>query len=294
MKILAILFLSFTSILFPQELNCKVNVNLESIPIAARERLSNFSQVIEDYMNKTNFTGSDWQGGKIQCAMTIVILSVSNEVNYTAQAIVSSQRPIYKSTDNSLMLTINDNEWAFNYEEGQALYANQSTFDPLTSFLDFYANIIIGFDMDSWESLGGSPYFSNAFNIVNLGANSNFSNGWTKNSNSYSRRGLVEDLLNEKYRHFREAIYDYYYGIDIYAQNPEIGREKIVKLINVLEDLGTKSNLTGVFIKVFFDAKNGEIIEHLKEYPDKEIFVKLRRIDPAHTSKYNEILDSRN
>lgn len=294
MKFLVTLFLCFTSILFSQELNCKVNINLESIPIAARERLSNFSQVVEDYMNKTNFTGSDWEGGKIQCAMTIVILGVSNDINYTAQAIVSSQRPVYKSTDNSLMLTINDNAWAFNYEEGQALYANQSTFDPLTSFLDFYANVIIGFDMDSWESLGGSPYFSNAFNIVNLGANSNFSNGWTKNSNSYSRRGLVEDLLNEKYRHFREAIYDYYYGIDIYAQNPEAGREKIVKLIHTLEELRSKSSLTGVLIKVFFDAKNGEIIQHLKDYPDKEIFVTLRKIDPAHTSKYNEILDSRN
>lgn len=292
MKTFIILLFGLSSLIFPQELNCRVTLNTESIPIAEREKLRNFTQTIEDYMNKTKFSSKEWQGKKIDCAMSVFILSASNEINYSAQVVVTSQRPIYKSNNNSLMLSINDNAWGFTYEEGQALYPNQTVFDPLTSFLDYYANIIIGFDMDSWEELGGTPFFSKAYDIVNLGASSRFSNGWMKSSSSYSRRGLVEDLLNEKFRPFRESLYDYYYGLDTYSQNPEAAMEDILKPINTLEQLQTKMDLNTVLIRVFFDAKSGEIIERLKNHPDKqEIFTTLRKIDPAHTAKYNDHLD---
>ena len=145
--------------------------------------------------------------------------------------------------------------------------------------------------MDTWNKLGGTPYFSKASDIVSLGAMSSFSNGWTKNSNSYSRRGLVDDLLNDKFRSFRESIYDYYYGIDIYSMNKAEGQKRIVKLVNILQDLRAKMDLNTVLTKVFFDAKAGEIVDRLKTYPDKEkIFAELKKIDPAHAAKYDENL----
>ncbi len=292
MKSLILFLICFSSLTFPQELNCKVTLNTESISISARDKLQNFGQVIEDYMNKTHFTDS-WEGGKINCSMSIFVLSASNDVNYSAQVVITSLRPIYKSKDNSLVLSINDNSWSFSYDQGQALYQNQSVFDPITGFLDFYANVIIGFDMDTWDKLGGTPYFSRASDIINLGTTSSFSNGWTKTGNSYSRRGLMDDLLNDKFRSFRESIYDYYYGIDIYSMNPKAGQEDIVKLVKVLENLRTKMDLNTTLTKVFFDAKAGEIIDRLKTYPDKqEIFTALKKIDPAHAAKYEEQLTS--
>lgn len=293
MKTLIILLLSFYSITFSQELNCKVTVNFENLPVVNRELLTGFGAMIEDYMNKTKFTNLTWEGEKIQTTMNIFFTNASSEINYTAQVFIGSQRPIYKSYKNSSMLNILDEQWSFQYERGQALYSNQSTFEPISSFLDYYANIIIGYDLDSWEELGGSPYFAKAYDIVNLGAASSFSPGWQLKggSFSYNRRGLVEDLTNEKFRPFREAFYDYHYGIDIYEQSKEKGQEEIVSFIETLDEMKTRISLNSVLINVFFNAKHGEIVDRLKDYPDKTIFRTLAKIDPSHASKYDEVMN---
>ncbi len=292
MKYLFALFLAASSILFAQELNCTVTVNLQSIPTSTRDNLAGFQSAVESYMNQTKFTDG-WEGNKINCAFTILFLSASNNVHYTAQIIVSSQREIYKSTNSSLMLTINDNNWSFIYEKNQSLIADFSNFDPLTSLLNYYAYVIIGYDMDSWNEFGGTDYYSKAYDIVNLGASGKNSTGWEKNSNSYSRRGLVDDLLNDKFRPFREAFYQYHYGIDYYEQNKANGQKYIVKAINILDALRSKIDLSSVIIKVFFDAKSGEIIERLKDYPNKnEVFKALKKIDPAHSAKYEAAMSS--
>ena len=293
MKTLFVILFLIPTLIFPQELNCTVNLSTGNIPISARDKLKDFAQKVQDYMNKTQFTNDPayQNGAKIDCSMNIFVISASNDINYTAQVVVTSLRPIYKSQDNSLVLSINDNAWSFNYDPSQGFYRNQTVFDPITGFLDFYAYIIIGFDLDTWNKLGGSAYFSKASDIVSLGAVSSFSNGWTKGSGSYSRRGLVDDLLNDKFRPFRESIYDYYYGIDVYSLNKQEGQNDIVKLVNVLKDLRTKMDLNTVLIKVFFDAKAGEIIDKLKTYSQKqEIFTALKKIDPSHAGKYDEAL----
>jgi hypothetical protein len=292
MKFLITLLFAISSLLYSQELNCTVTVNSESLPVESRDLLADFSNSIETYINQTRFTDQNWDFPKINCAFSIFVTSASDETHYQAQIVVTSQREIYKSNNKSLMLSINDGQWSFEYVKGQPLYSRQSVFEPITGLLNYYAYVIIGFDADSWNELGGTPYFTKAYDIVNLGANSNFKTGWDRNSSSYSRRGLVEDLLNEKYRPFREAIYDYYYGIDIYEKNKAEGQKEIVKLVNTLVNLKNKVDLTGVFVKVFFDAKYGELIDRLKSYPDKSVFENLKKIDPAHLAKYDEALSN--
>jgi hypothetical protein len=288
MKSLVFFILLISTAAQSQELNCKVTINFESIPVVNRELLSDFAQTIEDYLNKTRFTDK-WEGDKIECAFNIFFVGASSDINYSAQAVITSQRPIYNSPKNSLMLSINDGQWSFVYEKNQTLYPTQTVFEPLTSFLDYYAYIIIGFDMDSYDELAGNSFFTKAFDIVNLGANSGSRTGWEKTSSSYSRRGLVEDILNEKYRPFREAYFNYHYnGLDIFSDKKALAIKNIIKLIDVLEVLRTKVDINSVLLKTFFDAKSGEIIENLKTYPDKSVFKKLRKIDPSHGLKYDE------
>ena len=45
-------------------------------------------------------------------------------------------------------------------------------FDPFVSFLDYYAFLIIGIDMDSYAPLGGTEYFTQASDIAMFGSNS--------------------------------------------------------------------------------------------------------------------------
>lgn len=289
MKTLVII-LSFNLTILAQELNCRVDVNFESLPVNNRELLADFAGVIESYMNTTRFTSIDW-GQKIDCSLSIFFTAASSDVDYTAQIVVVSQRPIYQSTNNSPVLTVNDGQWQFKYERGQALYSNQATFDPLTSFLDFYAMVIIGMDEDTWEQLGGTPYFKRAQDIVNLGANSRSSLGWQSSSSVYNRWGLVYDILSETYAAFRNSIFDYYYGIDIFSQNQPLAQQKIASLVDVLWNMYQKAgSINSVFVRTFFDAKSGEIIDRMRDYPDNEIFAKLKKIDPPHSAKYDALV----
>ena len=291
MKTVFLILVLISPYLYSQELNCNVIVNFQNVPVNNRELLVDFKDVVENYMNTTRFTDLNWDGDKIDCSANIFFTSAGSDVSYSAQIVVVSQRPVYQSTRNSALLTLNDAEWSFNYEVGQSMYANLDAFDPLTSLLDYYALIIIGFDMDTWEEFGGTPYFKKAFDIVNLASTSNNKTGWQPSNKLYSRWGLVSDALNEKYASFRSAIFDYHYGIDIFAQNKAVGQAKIVELIDVLYDLSERLGITkSVFIQTFFNAKFGEITDHLKGYPDKRIFTKLKKVDPSHAGRYD--LDS--
>ncbi len=49
-------------------------------------------------------------------------------------------------------------------------------------------------------------------------------------------------------------------------------------------------SITSVYVRTFFDAKFGEIVDLLKFYPDSEIFSKLKKIDPPHTAKYDAVM----
>ncbi|MEE9448649.1 MAG: DUF4835 family protein [Ignavibacteriaceae bacterium] len=282
-----IIFLALSAAGLAQELNCRVEVNFESLPANNRELLADFADVIETYINATRFTTENWDGAKIDCSLTIFFVSAAGDVDYTAQIVVISQRPVYQSTRNSPMLTVNDGAWSFRYERGQALYSGQSTFDGLTSFLEFYAMIIIGFDTDTFGEYGGTKYFQRAQDIVNLGATSGFSNGWLSSSSSYNRWGLVNDLLAEKYSKFRSTVFDYHYGIDIYQQNKILGQQKMVSLIDNLYNMWeVEGGLKSVLLTTFFDAKHGEIMDLLRDYKDLTIFEKLKKIDPPHAAKY--------
>lgn len=291
MKYLVFLFLLYSNILLAQELNCKVIINVDNLPANNREILIDFASVIESYMNTTQFTDQAWDGQRIDCSLNIFFTSSSGDNDYSAQVVVVSTRPIYKSDRQSPMLTINDPTWSFRYVKNQALYPNQSTFDPISSFLDYYANIIIGFDWDTWADLGGTPYYKKAFDIVNLGANSGNSKGWERSNANFSRWGLCEDLLNDKYRAFREAFFVYHYGVDEYQVNKKSAQDKIVDLINVLTNMKNKMDINSVLMRLFFDAKNGELVQLLKGYPDPSVFEKLKKIDPPHAGKYNDLLE---
>ena len=286
--VLFLLFLSYTT--FAQELNCRVEVNFQNLPVNNRELLVDFAGIIENYMNTTRYTNEDF-AQRIDCSMSIFFTGASSDIDYSAQIVVVSQRPIYKSTKNSPILTVNDGQWQFKYQKGQALYANQTSFDPLTSFLDYYALIIIGMDMDTFELSGGTVYFKRAQDIVNLGSNSGASLGWQSSSASYSRWGLVNDILSATYTFFRNSIFDYHYGIDIFSQNKQLGQPKIAGLVNVLWIMYEKiGNINSVFVRTFFDAKHGELIDYLRDYPDPELFSKLKKIDPPHSSKYDAVM----
>lgn len=277
---------------FSQELDAKVTINVEQLELPYRDKLNSFKNDIESYLNNTKFSGQPWDGNKIKCSFNIFFLSASNETNYTAQLVVTSQRNIYKAQRSSLMLNIMDNSWQFNYQKNQGLYFKQVDFDPLLSFLDYYAFIIIGFDMDSYYSLGGNDYFQKALDVTSKGANSATNKGWQYESTPYNRRALLDNIFNSNYLQFRQDYFNYHYnGLDIYnSPEKQTAIGNMVKLVKDLEAKKDQIDSRSVLLKVFFDAKAAEIVDYLKGIADKSVFTALKKIDPPHSSKYDEAL----
>lgn len=286
-KLIVLFFLSF-NILFSQELDATVNVNAEKLSIKYREILADFGPMVQTYLNTTKFSGSPWEYDRIKCSFNIFFNTGADESNYTAQVVVTSMRKVYKSEKFSPMLLVNDVNWAFVYEKNQTIYYDANLFNGLTSFLDFYAYVIIGLEQDSWEKGAGTPYFQKAFDVVNLAAGRR-ATGWEAGA-AYSKADFIQNILDDKYRAFRDATSEYHRGIDIFAKNKAKGQELIVKMIKVLEQMKSKIDIRSVYLKVFFDAKSGEIIEYLKDYPEKSIFKTLKSVDPPRLAKYDEIL----
>ncbi len=289
-KLLVVLLLVITySLSFGQELQATVQVNYEQLQTVYKENLVPFKAQIEEYLNNTKFTGDTWEWDKIQCNFNIFFTSANSETNYTAQVVINSSRPIEGSDNRSLMLSVMDGKWSFVYEKNQSMYFNPTYFDPLTSFLDFYAFLIIAMDSDSYEPFGGNFAFQEALKIAVLGSSSGYGESWSLKSDNYNKRGLVEDATSAAFQKIRQDYYDYHYnGLDVFNKDRNATYNSIVKIINDIAKVKKSLNRRSSYLTVFFDAKSGEIVSYLEDYEDRSIFRTLQKIDPAHTTKYLE------
>jgi hypothetical protein len=291
-KFLLILILFPALNIYSQELSATVIVNYEQLANQYQDRLINFDQQIQDYLNNTQFSGDNWEWQKIKCSFNIFFTGASGETNYNAQMVVTSQRPIEGQQRSSLMFSVMDNTWKFEYERNQSMYFDETIYDPLTSFLDYYAFVIIGLDSDSYEVQAGTPFYEKALNIAVNGGASAYADAWQSKSAAYSKRNLIDDLLSANYSKFREDYTDYHYnGLDLYYQNKQKTYDSLIKMVFGIRDLKEKINKRSVLLNVFFDAKHGELIDYLKEQEDKSIFNVLQKIDVGHTSKYLEAME---
>lgn len=291
-KVVILLLIVFSGFNIAQELNATVTVNYDQLSTTAKEKLETFGRDVQDYLNNNKFAGDNgWEGEPIDCNFSIFFTS-GGDNSYGAQVVVTSQRPVYNSEKNSLMLLVQDGNWSFNYEQNQSFYFNPHEFDPLLSFFDYYAFTILGLDMDSYVPQGGTEFFTRASDIAILGSNSAYSSGWALETSSYNKRGLVEDLLRANFQKFRVDYYDYHYnGLDIMNEDREEAVFSIVKLVQNLDGIYDKISRMNILMRVFFDTKHKEIFNYLKDYPDKSILKILKRIDPSHISVYDQGLE---
>jgi len=187
-------------------------------------------------------------------------------------------RPVYNSTYKTPILSFNDENINFNYEEYQPLVYNENNFDSnLVSLLTFYAYTILGFEADTFAYKGGEEFFKSAETVLNM-AQQGGGVGWKQIDGNYTRYQLNENVLSPVYESFRMALYDYHLnGLDVMVDNKERGKQAIGEAIIGLEKIyDTRPNT--FLIRVFMDTKSDEIVDVFSDGP---------RID---TSKLREVL----
>lgn len=297
---LKFLFLFASGVLFffaetsdAQEFNCDVNLNTRQISGSAYEYITELERDIESYINENRWTDDRYEEHeRIRCQIQIVLTSADDQFNYTAEAFFSVRRPIYNTVQESSAIVLSDNNWAFSYPRNKNLVFDELQFDDLTSFIDFYAYIILGYDYDSFSRLGGSRYFSKAQDIFELGRNSS-AQGWGRSIGAQrNRNGLISDLQNPNYQPLREAFYRYHrFGLDQFTLNSRAAIEEVVEVIRTLEETKRRTSNNYLF-DIFFDTKYNEIVALLRSADVQtrlEAYNLLREADPSHSSAYERL-----
>jgi hypothetical protein len=263
----------------------------------AVDRLSNFKADVLNYLTRTKFTDevivNDVRGKpyKIRCTFSFIFSAATGFDSYQAQLAISVQRNIWKSENFTLLFRLKDETWDFNYVRGQSFYHDDLKFNNLTSFLDYYAYMVIGIDDDSWEYKLGSERYRKAMNLVNLAVSSTSSAGWSDyNISKASRNTYPTEMLNSRYDDFRKAFWMYHFsGIDSIKYNKRTALERIALSLEMIGKV-KKLEVRSFSIKTFFDTKYLEIATVLLDHYDRTIYRKLMEIDPDHTSTYAEYL----
>ena len=278
---------------FGQELNATVTVNAERMTDINPQIFKNLEKKLFEFLNTTKWTNKEYkQNEKIECNFFINV-SEFNANNVSATLQVQSSRPIFNSSYRSPVLNLNDKDFSFGFIEFEQLIYDQNSFNTnLTSVLAYYVNIIIGVDMDSYSSLGGTKYLEIAANIMNVAQPSGYK-GWSQSEgNNNNRYFLISDMLSNTFTPYRNAMYEYHLvGLDVMADDLKKGKENIAASIETLAQI-QKARPNALLTRTFFDAKTDEIVQVFTGGPiinNADLIDTLNRISPLNSSKWNQI-----
>lgn len=294
-RILIFLFfgLMIPGLVLAQEFNCDVSINDRQISGSSYDYVSELETDLENYINDYRWTNDRYQDHeRIRCSFQIVLTGVDENFNYTAEIALTVRRPIYNTNQESLGILFSDNNWRFYYPQNKNLVHDELQFDDLTSFVDFYIYMMLGYDYDTFSELGGNQYYGEAQSIFEIGQNSG-SQGWGRSIGAQRNRyGLINDITSPAYEGFRRAIYQYHrIGLDHFTTQPQEARNQVLQALELIQENKQLTNNNYLF-DIFFSAKYTEIVAIFRD-ADAEMRTRayniLRDVDPAHTSEYEKL-----
>ena len=290
-------FLLFIFNLNAQDIKCDVSVTSPQVQQTDKTIFTTMQKAINEFVKNRKWTPYNFKPEeRIECNMMINISERVSVNEFKGSIQIQARRPIYKTAYNSVLLNYVDKDFQFKYEENQPLQFEESTnILDLTSVLAYYINIILGVNFDSYSLYGGTQFYTSAQNIVNNAQNSTIP-GWKSFESQKNRYWLIENLTNPNYQSFRESLYQYYrLGMDVMYDNVQNGRQKVMESFESLKKVNNEK--PGLFLmNIYMFGKVDELVKIFTEAPqnEKEVAVKsLNEFDPANSSKYNAILNSK-
>lgn len=274
-----------------QELNCSVNLDISQLSGSDFDYLQDLERRIREYLNQRQWTEHRYRPEeRIDCTFQIFIERTVGIQEFTAQLVVAARRPIYDTAQTTPTFRVKD-QWTFEFSRGSSLLFEPNTFDPLTSVLDFYAYVILGYDYDTFSPLGGTPYFQEARRIADLAATANAS-GWESLGNDQTRTALITEILRPRMQRLREATFRYHLeGLDRFVANTEEARATILAQLEVLDAL-TQDVSRSYALDIFFGTKYEEFAAVFRDSRlGSEAYTILTTIDPSHSSTYNALVN---
>lgn len=295
-------FITYSSLLLfffklsSQQLNCEVVVNSNFINQTEKEIFINLERNIESFLNTNDWDNQSLKNfEKIDCTLIITVLSYSDSF-FNCNFEVKSFRPVYNTDYNTNIFLFKDNGVSFNYESNQYILRSDNRFESdLASILEFYANLIIGLDKDTFALNSGKSNFLNSKKILDFASSNSQSNMWSQNYNNgrINKYWLVENLVSPNYSTIKEIYYDYHRrGLDVLIEDKEDALQTISETIGKF-NLINRLRPNSIMQQMFFQSKNDEIISLYKNHNNesylKDLKKNLNRIAPFFSDKWSSI-----
>jgi hypothetical protein len=173
------IFLLIGSFSWAQFIEVNAELDLRRISEGDRQLFITLAEDIENYFLNTQFSATT-NDLEMIVDIRLVLESVSqggSQTTINAQAIFVNKQV---QPDGNLK-TLDQYFYAkgiqFPYSQGRKMFYT-TVFEPLASFLDYYAFMFIAAEMDTWEYMGGTSFFNRAIEISDLGKDSDWSTGW--------------------------------------------------------------------------------------------------------------------
>lgn len=300
MKKLLIIFVAAIGLITSiqaEELNCTVQINYDQVPSANAQNFQNLRQEITDLLNNTKWTNLTFaEQERIDCQVMIVCKSVSESGLYACEATIQASRPVYNTSYTTPLINVMDRNFSFTWNM-EPLNFQLNTFENnLPCLLAYYAYLILGYDADSYQRMGGTPYFQMCENIVTLCQTATMDDieqvGWRAFERNANRYSVTNNLMDEAFRPFRNFYYDYHrLGLDEMATNVDNGRARIFSGMDAIRD-ARKARMKSDILSIFLDTKADEIINIFQGGTTEEkesVYHLLTEVDPTRSNQYERI-----
>ncbi|GHU82413.1 DUF4835 domain-containing protein [Bacteroidia bacterium] len=255
------LSLLMASVAEAQEMNARITINSDKIQGTNKQVFTSLQNSLMEFVNNRKWTDANFSvNEKIDCTMTIIV-NEHTDNNFKTEIQVQARRPVYNSGYTTSTLNIQDRQLDFDYVEFSPLDYTANTLESnLTATIVYYIYLILGFDFDSFSPRGGTTFFQQAQQIVNLCQSQPGWNGWKAFDSNRNRHAIITAITENQGEGFRDMWYTYHRkGLDEMAANADRGRTTLLESLPALETLKS-ARPTSILLQMFSDAKLDEVV----------------------------------
>jgi hypothetical protein len=291
-KIISLFLLLFIyNLSFSQELLATVQINSQQLGGSNQQAYKALEKSLRDFINNTSWTGNKLQNfEKIKCNFAVVIAERDGN-RFKGSIVIQAVRPVFSTSYESPLINLQDQRFAFEYIENENLVFNERQFSGknLIDVISFYVYVILGYDADSFQSMGGTPWFAKAQQIAQNSQNRNYE-GWNVINEPRSRTILINEIINPNWNQLRSTMYTYHRaGLDNLFNQDQTAAKKVI--FDALMQLKRYENSfqQSYYFNLFLDNKSDEIFNIFNSGNNGGLVMNdLKQLMMIFTPKYSE------
>ena len=275
-----------------QEFRANVEVNSQQVEGTNRNVFETLKEQITTYMNETKFSDATFSPNeRIECTVYLTV-GEYNDDRMKCDLQLQLIRPVYNSTYTTTLFNFKDTRVEFDYREGDALNYNETQPENnLTAILDFYANLFLALDFDSFSPRGGERFYERAQSIVQQQQSSG-EIGWRTFEDTKNRAAVLSSYTDGNTGGIRNLLYNYHRkGLDVMVTSPDKGRGVITESLKEIKTIYDNAPMS-VALSIFRDSKLDELVNVYSKAPENErtsVYDLLQPIYPTESQRLNKI-----